>query len=153
MIITDADLERWRALGAARPGPEPGECGEGCEHIECAYVVRLELWQADRARSMAGAIPVLIEEVERLRAPEAHWDCHQRVEAVEIARDAARAAVERMRPVVEAACAGVDGDSGAVGNLCHCSVAQRLSGHVDCQWQELADAVDAYRATNSEDAR
>lgn len=68
-MASDVDLAPLsRTALATAPGPEPGECVDGCEHIECGYIVRLERWQAARARSMAGAVPALIEEVERLRA-------------------------------------------------------------------------------------
>lgn len=88
--------------------------------------------------------PAALDEVERLRAPEAHWDCHRQVEAVEVERDSARAEatqwraqVEKMRSVVEASEAWVDARRNEIG--------MDEAFRARSESNALCDAVDAYR--------
>lgn len=60
------DEERSAALklcDGGPPPPETDECGEGCEHIECAYVVRLEGWAADHRRKLAALLPAALSDL------------------------------------------------------------------------------------------
>jgi soluble cytochrome b562 len=63
-MLTDEERFAARKLcDEGPPSPEADECGEGCEHIECAYVVRLEWWAADHRRKLATLLPAALSDL------------------------------------------------------------------------------------------
>jgi hypothetical protein len=148
-------MNRVRANG---PGDD-GECDDGCEHIECAYIVRLEQWRCDRTDRMATVLCDALDEIERLKSK--LWRPLSHVEMIDALaegaaesrmaqgdnawttivkqRDEARAEVDRMRPVVEAACARVDNVRDRETPAWR---SRSALGDINAQ---LVEAVDAYR--------
>lgn len=145
--MTDSDLQAARELALATlPDPDPDECGEYCEHIECGYVVRIEQWAAERSRAMSRLVPALLDHIATLQGKvDAHLATSNALAAeVERLREmqlklldrsiAFEGESDRMRPVVEAAIAVVPEDLEDGPNW------------DEETWLRLGDAVDAYRA-------